>query len=254
MAVSGGSANWAGVTTSIGTSDYAVESILIVPAGSFYSGIAARGQSTAVNSDNYSLQISTQGTVNLYRRNAGAWTLLRSIAAPGGIVAGTPYKLKLKVSGANPTNLEVSFQDALLFTYADNSTGQLFSGQPGISNYNAGVKYDQFRVMGLGGGGNQSPVARFTCTPSSGTGPLTTTCDASASSDPDGSIATFSWNFGDGTTGSGVTTGHTYQNTGSYTVTLIVTDTMGGGGRPAERLRSIRPPEQGGPLQECPVI
>ncbi|MCG3116672.1 MAG: PKD domain-containing protein [Candidatus Manganitrophus sp. SA1] len=231
MAVSGGSANWAGLTTSIGTSDYAVESILIVPAGSFYSGIAARGKSTAVNSDNYNLQISTQGTVNLYRRNAGAWTLLRSIAAPGGIVAGTPYKLKLKVSGANPTNLEVSFQDALLFTYADSSTGQLFSGQPGISNYNAGVKYDHFRVMGFGsGGGNQSPVARFTCTPSSGNGPLTTTCDASASSDPDGSIATFSWNFGDGTTGSGVTTGHTYQNSGSYTVTLVVTDTMGGRG------------------------
>ncbi|TAK02841.1 MAG: PKD domain-containing protein [Candidatus Manganitrophaceae bacterium] len=230
-AVSGTSANWAAMTLPLGSADYAVESILLVPAGSLYSGIAARGKSSSVNTDNYNLQISTNGTVNLYRRNAGVWTLLKSAAAPGGIVAGTSYKLKLKVSGANPTNLEASFQDALLFTYADNSTGQLFSGQPGISNYNPGVKYDQFRVIGAGsGGGNQNPIARFTCTPNIGTVPLTTTCDASASSDPDGSIAAYAWNFGDGTTGSGVTAGRSYQNPGSYTVTLVVTDTLGAQG------------------------
>ena len=230
MAVSGGSANWAAMTASLGTSDYAVESTLIVPAGSLYSGIAARGKSSSVNTDNYDLQISTNGTVNLYRRNGGVWTLLRSVTAPSGIVAGTPYKLKLQVSGANPTSLEASFQDALLFTYADNSAAQLLSGQPGLSNYDPGVKYDTFRVLGLGSGGNQSPVARFTCTPTAGTAPLTTTCDGSASSDPDGSIASYAWNFGDGTTASGVTAGHTYQNAGGYTVTLVVTDTLGGQG------------------------
>src|SRR5581483_847264 len=114
---------------------------------------------------------------------------LKSAPAPGGIAAGTPYKLKLKVTGANPVNLEASFQGAVLFTYSDNATGQLLSGLPGISNYDAGVKYDLFTVTGAstggGGGGNQNPIAKFTCNPSSGTAPLTTTCDASASSDPD---------------------------------------------------------------------
>jgi len=79
-------------------------------------------------------------------------------------------------------------------------------------------------------GGNLNPVAQFTCAPSSGTAPLTTTCDASASSDADGSIATYTWNFGDASTGSGVTAGHIYQIAGSHTVTLTVTDTLGGQG------------------------
>ncbi|MDQ6817235.1 MAG: PKD domain-containing protein [Actinomycetota bacterium] len=46
------------------------------------------------------------------------------------------------------------------------------------------------------------------------------------SSDPNpvGGIVTYSWDFGDGTTGSGRTAGHTYSRTGFYTVTLTVQD------------------------------
>jgi PKD repeat protein len=53
--------------------------------------------------------------------------------------------------------------------------------------------------------------------------------DGSGSSDPDGSIAGYSWDFGDGSpAGSGVTTSHSYSATGTYTVTLTVTDNSGG--------------------------
>jgi chitodextrinase len=44
---------------------------------------------------------------------------------------------------------------------------------------------------------------------------------------PGHTITKFNWNFGDGTTGSGATTSHTYATTGTYTVVLTITDDAG---------------------------
>jgi len=67
---------------------------------------------------------------------------------------------------------------------------------------------------------NQPPVASFTvsCTD------LSCSFNGSGSSDPDGSIASYAWDFGDGTNGTGVSPSHTYTTAGSYTVQLTVTD------------------------------
>jgi len=65
-------------------------------------------------------------------------------------------------------------------------------------------------------------VADFTATPTSGPAPLHVDFDASASSD-DGTIDEYHWDFGDSSTGSGVTTDHDYP-AGTYTATLTVTD------------------------------
>jgi serine protease len=48
--------------------------------------------------------------------------------------------------------------------------------------------------------------------------------DGSASSDSDGSIVSYNWDFGDGNTGSGVTLEHIYSTAGKYTATLTVKD------------------------------
>lgn len=73
--------------------------------------------------------------------------------------------------------------------------------------------------------GNQPPRARFTCERDWGT--MTARFDASRSADPDGEIAENSWNFGDGQSGSGKTTSHTYTQPGDYTVSLAVKDEGG---------------------------
>jgi PKD repeat protein len=51
--------------------------------------------------------------------------------------------------------------------------------------------------------------------------------DGSASSDPDGTIVSYSWDFGDGNQGSGPVVSHGYCAAGDYTVTLTVTDDDG---------------------------
>ncbi|MCX7895981.1 MAG: S8 family serine peptidase [Thermoanaerobaculum sp.] len=74
----------------------------------------------------------------------------------------------------------------------------------------------------FGGSSDSPPVARFTYSCNG----LTCTFDGSSSSDDVG-ISSYSWNFGDGTTGTGVTTSKTYAASGTYSVTLTVRDTAG---------------------------
>jgi PKD repeat protein len=76
-------------------------------------------------------------------------------------------------------------------------------------------------VGGITGGGSTpaAPVASFT---SSTSGLTATFTDTST-----GSIASRSWTFGDGTTGTGSPVSHTYATAGTYSVTLTVTDTAG---------------------------
>jgi PKD repeat protein len=74
---------------------------------------------------------------------------------------------------------------------------------------------------------NVAPSASFTATPATGRVPLRVRFDGSRSRDPDGSIRAYRWQFGDGSSGVGKTTRHSYRHVGAFTVVLTVTDDRG---------------------------
>jgi len=70
----------------------------------------------------------------------------------------------------------------------------------------------------------EPPIAKFDVTPgTTGTAPFTVVFDASKSTDNRG-IDSYSWDFGDGTSDTGVLVTHTYSDDGKYIVILTVTD------------------------------
>ncbi|MEZ4776430.1 MAG: PKD domain-containing protein [Bacteroidia bacterium] len=118
----------------------------------------------------------------------------------------------------------------------DSTTGTTFT----VSGLNPATPYD-FQVTALDAAGNQSalssiltvstlnlpnvaPVAALSSDITSGIVPVTVNFDASTSTDSDGVITSYIWNFGDGNSASGVTASHTYTTSGNYHVVLTVTD------------------------------
>jgi PKD repeat protein len=70
----------------------------------------------------------------------------------------------------------------------------------------------------------QPPAAAFSSTPATPVAGSPVSFDGSASSDPSAAITSYSWDFGDGSDGSGATISHAYAAPGTYTVRLTVGD------------------------------
>jgi PKD repeat protein len=99
-----------------------------------------------------------------------------------------------------------------------------------VAVYNNALSPQQIaRHYALGTGGiaaNVAPTAAFAASATD----LALAVDASASSDPDGTITGYAWNFGDGGTAAGAQASHSYAASGTYQVTLTVTDNAGATG------------------------
>ena len=73
---------------------------------------------------------------------------------------------------------------------------------------------------------NQPPTVAIVANPTSGAAPLTVTFTPTAQ-DPDGTIATYAWDFGDSSTATEQNPTHTYSTPGTYTAKVTVTDNQG---------------------------
>ena len=75
---------------------------------------------------------------------------------------------------------------------------------------------------------NQAPTATARAIHAAGAPALAVDFSAASSTDPDGSIVAYAWNFGDGTSGSGASVRHVYSAPGAYAAKLTVIDDKGG--------------------------
>lgn len=151
-------------------------------------------------------------------------------------VSATPASGYVPLTVAFSTSGEELKYFTFDWEFGDSSTG---SGTSPTHQYsNPGSYYVKLNVVDVNKktpayGGvlitakEKPPIKSVTITPSttSGDAPLT----VSFSSNVDGGVSPFSysWNYGDGSTDTDSTTQHTYQNAGTYTVTLTVTDDAG---------------------------
>ena len=94
---------------------------------------------------------------------------------------------------------------------------------------------------------DRPPVAAFTA-PASATAGRPVSFDASGSSDPDGTVVSYHWDFGDGQTQNTTTPtiSHTYSTPGARTVLLTVTDNSGSTGQATRAIIVQAAPANGG--------
>ena len=98
------------------------------------------------------------------------------------------------------------------------------------------VGYEQ-----LGTGGNPWPVALASASPSAGNIPLLVSFSSAGSTDPDGNITAYSWDFGDGVSSSIANPTHTYTSGGPFVATLTVTDNQGAQSTTTVLVKALKP-------------
>lgn len=102
---------------------------------------------------------------------------------------------------------------------------------PALERINAQVRVEDatLTINSAGELSNQGPRAVVTG-PATGLTGTPVAFSGAQSTDPDGSIVSYSWNFGDGATGTGASVTHTFASAGTYLVRLLVTDNQGATG------------------------
>lgn len=101
---------------------------------------------------------------------------------------------------------------------------------PVDSNYQTAIAHtaDIRLVLPATNIGGNAPIPVFTFEPTNPSAGTLISFDARASVAPPGrTITTYSWNWGDGETATGITEDHDYRNAGTFIVTLTVTDSAG---------------------------
>lgn len=184
---------------------------------------------------NYAIGASDDMQLVTDYSNAGLQQFVRDVfdeyLAPLGLTRGT-YTCGYACSD-HASWTSAGFPSAMMFeagfnndihTPDDTLANMGGTAEPSVALAKLGLGFlgELAKTSGGTGGDNEPPVADFTAVPDGLSVAFT-----NASSDGDGSIASHSWDFGDGGTSSQASPVHAYAVGGSYDVTLTVTDDDG---------------------------
>lgn len=189
------------------------------------------------------IKAASNGAVSLYLTrvvNNSETTIAGPLNIAGlTMAANDPLIVRLKMDGTGPTAVSAKVwrasgaePAAWQLTVNDSTAALQAAGGTGVAAYLSGsatnapvvMRFDDLTVTAGGApAANAAPVARFT----SAVNGFSASLNGSGSTDSDGTIAGYAWNFGDGSSGTGSTASHTYAAAGTYNVTLTVTDDDG---------------------------
>ena len=185
--------------------------------------------------------ISTRTDVDIYRFSAAAGALSISVTPPN---VGGDLDIKAQlldtagavISESDPgvgtvSKLDASGLGATIGTTVSAGTYYLRVDGVGFGNpldtgYSDYGSIGRYRISGSVPAivTNQPPVAAITVDRTTGAAPLTVSFSSSGSRDPDGTIVSYAWNFGDGTSSALPAPVKTYGSPGNFTARLTVTD------------------------------
>lgn len=226
--------------------------------------VAVMGRVQSNNSYRAKLTYAAGGglALTLVRFTGTETNLVKTTLTGITATAGLPLRIRLELEGSAPTTLRAKAWRAdatepapWTLTTTDATAALQTPGSAGVDVYTSGSataaavhNFDRFTVSRLGSTPpptNQAPTAAIG-TPT--IDDLAVSLSGTGSTDPDGTITGYAWNYGDNTTGNGATTSHTYATAGTYTVTLTVTDDDGATGSTTRQVTVTAP--AGGPIAE----
>ena len=174
-------------------------------------------------------QMSEVTSIRIYNRNTTNSYLLGRLSNFWVFVSNDPLSTDLQTNIDNPNVIKYHFSGSagLVVDIPLSGNGRYVQVQKTGSGP---LHMAEVQVFGceLNQPQNMLPIADIYANNTGGTAPLTIAFDGSGSYDPDGSIAVYNWDFGDGNNANGATANHTYAQSGVYTVTLTVIDNNGG--------------------------
>lgn len=228
-----------------------------VTGGGTYAAVI--GRRVAANTD-YRLKLRAQSTgtvtAQLVRVVGGAETTIQTVASLPGLswVSGVAVQVRLEVTGASPTTLRArvwksgSAEPNTWQLQATDATASLqVSGGVGYWSYVSSsatspvsMTFDDLAVGGQAPPppANSAPKASFTADCVN----LVCSFDGADATDADGSVAGWSWSFGDDKNGTGTKVSHTYTSAGTFAVQLTVTDDDGATGVASKTVTVTAPP------------